>query len=300
MSSVKSSQPSKEVLQRTRDHLKRQIDELAAMFALTRPQDVGVPMNQRNDKDLTAVDLHDYHSVLCMGKGQCFNNVTRWLSACWNHRPGHFCDGFGGFLTPKLDPDLLLVLERLVVQYEDTGCAWGERFLSEGEWLRIINSPLVYRPSDFLSPDVKRVAAAADQKKKEKVVRSQHTISFCSGIYVIQAGAGLSHPSTMSQSQRLKDTARRVKEREEAAARVKEAVEARERKEAEEKHVQKADYDARMTRYLEGLQAEAKRVRQAATAAEKHEVIELSDSDDSDVDLDRLTDAQGIIDISNL
>ncbi|KAJ7589994.1 hypothetical protein C8J56DRAFT_888192 [Mycena floridula] len=291
--SSQSSQPSKESLQRTRDHLKRQIDELAAMFAMARPRDIGVPPSQRNDKDLTAVDWHDYRSVLCMGKGQHIGNISRWLSACWNHRPGHFCDRFGGFLTPRLDPDLLSVLEKLVVQYEATGCAWGEEFLSEAERLRIINSTLVYRPSDFLSPEVKRVAAAAD--KKRQVIRSQP------GIYVIQAGAGLSHPSAMSRSQRLKDSARRVKEREEAAVRAKEAAEAREAKEAEEKRIWKAEYDARMTRYLEGQRAEARRIRQAATAAEKHTVIDLSElGNDSDVDLDKLTDAQGIIDVSNL
>ncbi|KAJ7589332.1 hypothetical protein C8J56DRAFT_1075861 [Mycena floridula] len=251
--SSQSSQPSKESLQRTRDHLKRQIDELAVMFAMARPQDIGVPPSQRNDKDLTAVDWHDYRSVLCMGKGQHIGNISHWLSACWNHRPGHFCNHFGGFLTPRLNPELL-VLEKLVVQYEATGCAWGKEFLSEAECLRIINSTLIYRPSDFLFPEVKRVAAAAD--KKRQVIQSQHSAfsdHATAGIYVIQAGAGLSHPSAMSWSQRLK-------EHEEVAVQAKEAAEAREAKEAEEKRIWKAEYDARMTRYLEGQRAEARQI----------------------------------------
>ncbi|KAJ7595886.1 hypothetical protein C8J56DRAFT_884038 [Mycena floridula] len=292
MSTVQSAQPSQEQLDRTRAHLKRQIEELVPIFATARPGNIGVPYDQRNDRSLTAVDLHEYHSVLCMGKGQRLSNIARWLSACWNHLPGHFCDRFGGFLTPGIDPDLLLVVEKLVVEYEATGCAWGQEFLSEGERSRIVDSLLVYRASDFLSPEVKRVAAAVDNKKK--VIRSQP------GIYIVQAGAGLAHPSTMSRSQRLKDSARRIKEREDAAVRAKEAAAVREAREAEDKRIRKAEYDVRMTRYLEAQRAEVRCVRQATAAAEMHVVIDLSDSDHSDVDLDKLTNADGIIDISDL
>ncbi|KAJ7586165.1 hypothetical protein C8J56DRAFT_891994 [Mycena floridula] len=240
---------------------------------MTWPRDIGVPLSQRNDKDLTNVDRHDYRSVLCMGKGQqIVLESSSWPLLQW----------FWRFSDPRLDPDLLSVLERLVVQYEATGCTWGKEFLSEAE-----------RLNDFLSSKVKRVATAADRKRQ--VIRSQP------GIYVIQAGAGLSHPSSTSRSQWLKDSAHRVKERDEAAVRAKVTAEAHEAKQAEEKCIQKAEYDARMTRYLEGQQAEARQVRQAATAAEKHMVIDLSDlGNDSDVDLDKLTDVQGIIDISNL
>ncbi|KAJ7589283.1 hypothetical protein C8J56DRAFT_888873 [Mycena floridula] len=115
------------------------IDELAVMFAMARPRDIGVPPSQRNDKDLTAVDWHDYRSVLCMGKGQHIGNISHWLSACWNHRPGHFCNHFGGFLTPRLNPELL-VLEKLVVQYEATGCAWVGLIKGKGRGLKAATS----------------------------------------------------------------------------------------------------------------------------------------------------------------
>ncbi|KAJ7582426.1 hypothetical protein C8J56DRAFT_1055484 [Mycena floridula] len=99
------------------------IRRLVKLWAPPHPPSRRIPLEQAKSPE---VEQHWYLAVLCFGKGADFENIARWVLTCTHSScQGHFCSGFGGFLTSKLQDVQLAKLRELKDQYDATGKRWG-------------------------------------------------------------------------------------------------------------------------------------------------------------------------------
>ncbi|KAJ7574957.1 hypothetical protein C8J56DRAFT_1064107 [Mycena floridula] len=142
-----STSSQKLELELLRETIEKQIRLKVQHIAGHKPFVHSIPSEQQGISDATL--QHNYHAILCLGKGKDFTNIARWMKWCFKKAAsGHFCNGFGGFITlEKLDPVQLLDLEKLWVKYEDTGKPWGESKLLESTRRRIVSGMVSMKES---------------------------------------------------------------------------------------------------------------------------------------------------------